>query len=235
MLFGWQPNVVEPGDVVLIWGGSGGLGTQAIQLVAWAGGRPIAVVSDAERGEYCKSLGAIGYIDRREFDHWGIPPHWTDGPGQAKWTASARAFGKKIWEIAGERRNPSIVFEHPGEATIPTSEFVCGDGGMIVICAGTSGYSAMVDLRYHWTRQKRLQGSHGSNDQQAYAYNELVRAGTIDPALGRTLPFDQIGRAHAEMMEGKHGVGNTAILVGASEEGLGSKGDRAPVAAATTP
>jgi hypothetical protein len=25
----------------------------------------------------------------------------------------------------GERRNPTIVFEHPGEATIPTSIFVC--------------------------------------------------------------------------------------------------------------
>ena len=34
----------------------------------------------------------------------------------------------------------------------------------------------MVDLRYHWTRQKRFQGSHGTNDEQARAYTELVAA-----------------------------------------------------------
>ena len=47
----------------------------------------------------------------------------------------------------GERRNPRIVFEHPGEDTVPTSIFVCDNGGMVVICAGTTGYNAVVDLR----------------------------------------------------------------------------------------
>jgi crotonyl-CoA carboxylase/reductase len=32
--------------------------------------------------------------------------------------------------------------------------------GMIVICAGTTGYSVTMDLRYYWMRQKRFQGSH---------------------------------------------------------------------------
>ena len=83
------------------------------------------------------------------------------------------------------------MFEHPGEDTIPTSIFVCDAGGMVVICAGTTGYSAMVDLRYHWVRQKRLQGSHGTNDEQANAYNDLVRAGVIDPCLGQVSGFDR--------------------------------------------
>jgi crotonyl-CoA carboxylase/reductase len=226
MLFGWPPNAVQPGDVVLVWGGSGGLGTQAIQLAKWAGGRPIAVASDAERGAYCESLGAIGWIDRREFTHWGTPPHWTDAEGQARWIAGVRAFGKRIWDIAGERVSPAIVFEHPGEATVPTSVVVCADGGMVVICAGTTGYSAVVDLRYHWSRQKRLQGSHGTNDVQAHAYNDLVREGVIDPALGRTLGFADIPRAHQEMMEGKHGVGNTAVLIGAPGISMGKHEDR---------
>jgi crotonyl-CoA carboxylase/reductase len=223
MLFGWEGNTVQEGDVVLIWGGSGGLGTQAIQLVKHAGGIPVAVVSSAEKGEYCVSLGAKGYIDRTEFDHWGIPPHWTDGPGQKTWTAGARGFGSKIWEIVGERKNPAIVFEHPGEETVPTSIFVCDGGGMVVICAGTTGYSAMVDLRYHWVRQKRLQGSHGTNDKQAYAYNDLVRAGKIDPCMTRVLRFEELGQAHQEMDEGRHGYGNVSILVGAPEPGLGRR------------
>ena len=93
----------------------------------------------------------------------------------------------------------------------------------LVICAGTSGYSATVDLRYHWTRQKRLQGSHGTNDEQAVAYNDLVRAGTIDPVMGRVLGFGDVPRAHAEMGRGEEVFGNPSILVGAARPGLGRR------------
>lgn len=221
MLHGWKGHEVESNDVVLVWGGSGGVGSQAIQIAKIAGAIPIAVVSDAGRGEYCKSLGAAGFIDRSEFTHWGQPPHWTDEAGQKQWTAQARAFGKKIWDILGERRSPRLIVEHPGEDTIPTSIFCCDAGGMVVICAGTTGYSAVVDLRYHWVRQKRLQGSHGTNTEQAIAYNELVRAEKIDPCMGEVRPFDQIGQAHQDMLNGKLAHGNTTILVGAARKALG--------------
>jgi crotonyl-CoA carboxylase/reductase len=67
MLHGWPPNVVNPGDPVLIWGGAGGLGSMAIQIVKAAGGRAVAVVSGDDKVEYCKQLGAVGVIDRRKF------------------------------------------------------------------------------------------------------------------------------------------------------------------------
>ena len=221
MLHGWSGNTLAPDDIVLVWGGSGGLGTQATQLARLAGAVPIAVVSAPERGEYAMRFGAAGWIDRRDFDHWGIPPLVDDIDGQRAWTAGARAFGKRIWDIVGERRDPAIVFEHPGAATIPTSIFVCEPGGMVVICAGTTGYDAMVDLRYHWTRQKRLQGSHGTNDHQAIAYNQLVVSGAIDPVLGRVVGFDEIGRAHSEMSRGIDVAGNITALVGAPTPGGG--------------
>lgn len=225
MLFGWPGNILKEGDVVLVWGGSGGLGTQAIQLAAVHGARAVAVVSDNDRGEYCKQIGAVGYINRREFSHWGIPPHWTDTEGQKAWTAGCRAFGKAIWDVLGERRNPDIVFEHSGELTIPTSIFVCEAGGMVVICAGTTGYSASVDLRYHWVRQKRLQGSHGTNDEQAAAYNQLVIDGMIDPCLGQVYAFEDIGQAHYHMQQGETVFGNRVALVGAPRAGLGRKSE----------
>ena len=106
------------------------------------------------------------------------------------------AFGKAIWEIAGAKVGPKIVFEHPGEATLPTSELVCDTGGMMVICAGTSGYNVTLDLRYHWMRQKRFQGSHLANDDQARAVNELVVAGKIDPRLSRCFAFDELPLAN---------------------------------------
>jgi crotonyl-CoA carboxylase/reductase len=145
MLFGWPPHMLQKDDVVLVWGGSGGLGSQAIQLATHVGARAVAVVSSEERGEYCKQLGAAGYINRTDFDHWGLPPHWDDLTGQGQWLKGVRAFGKKLWEVLGERRNPAIVFEHPGEDTIPTSMFVCEQAGMVVICAGSTG------TRQWWT------------------------------------------------------------------------------------
>jgi crotonyl-CoA carboxylase/reductase len=219
MLAGWPPNTVQPGDPVLIWGGSGGLGSMAIQMVKAMGGRPVAVVSSEEKFEYCRNLGALGLINRKEFDHWGQMPHWTDTEAYNAWMKGARAFGAKFWEALGERKNPRIVFEHPGEDTIPTSIFVADTGGMVVICAGTTGYNAVVDLRYLWMRQKRLQGSHFANDENAAAANDLVIAGKVDPCLSETYTFDQVPDAHQLMYENRHPAGNMAILVGASRTG----------------
>ncbi len=60
----------------------------------------------------------------------------------------------------------------------------------------------MVDLRYHWVRQKRLQGCHGSNDEQARGWWSLLNDGVIDPVVGQVLTFDEIGEAHQEMADG---------------------------------
>lgn len=219
MLCGFPPQVVEPGDVVLVWGGSGGLGCQAIQIARARGARPVAVVSSGDKGEWCKQLGAVGYIDRRQFSHWGTMPDWRDDEAYGEWLKGARAFGKAIWDCVGERTSPRIVFEHPGEETIPTSIFCADNGGMVVICAGTSGYEATVDLRYLWMRQKRLQGSHFANDEQAAALNRMVAGGEVDPCLSRVFAFEDVGTAHQLMHDNQHPRGNMTILVGATHEG----------------
>jgi crotonyl-CoA carboxylase/reductase len=223
MLHGWDGNTVGEGDVVLVWGGSGGVGSQAIQLAKLAGAIPVAVVADSVRGEYCRKLGAAGYIDRTEFSHWGVAPAWDDDAGQAEWTRGARAFGKRIWDILGERRNPSIVIEHPGQSTLATSIFVCERGGMVVICAGTTGYSPVVDLRHLWVPQKRLQGSHGTNDEQARRYNELVISGLVDPCLGEVIGFADIPRAHYDMGRGDNVRGSRVALLGAESAEAGQQ------------
>ena len=219
MLHGWPPNTVTADDVVLVWGASGGLGSFGIQLATLAGARAVAVVSSEERGEYAKRLGAVGSIDRTAFSHWGVPPAW-DSPAWATWFEGAKAFGKAIWEVLGERRNPNIVFEHPGQDTIPTSIFVCERGGMVVICAGTSGYDTMVDVRYLWYLQKRYQGSHLFNDEQAAAFNDLVRDGRVRTTLGHAYEWAEAALAHQLMGEGRLPEGNVAALINAPERGL---------------
>ena len=220
MLAGWAPHTVRRGDVVLIWGGAGGLGCQAIQIARELGGIPVAVVSSDDKVEFCTRLGAKGCINRKQFSHWGMLPHWKDGKAYGEWVKGARAFGAALWEVVGERRSPRIVFEHPGEDTVPTSIFVCDTGGMVVICAGTTGYNATVDLRYLWMRQKRFQGSHFANDEQAGALNALVQAEKVDPCLSETFTFAQIPHVHQLMYENKHPHGNMACLVNAPKAGM---------------
>lgn len=218
MLHRWGEHEIQKDDVVLIWGGAGGLGSMAIQIAKAAGAKPIAVISSDDKIDYCKNLGALGCINRKNFKHWGMLPHWKDTEKYNAWLSGARSFGKAIWDILGEKKSPRIIFEHPGEDTVPTSIFACDTGGMVVICAGTTGYNATMDLRYHWMRQKRFQGSHFANDKECQGLNNLVIEKKVDPCLSRTWEFKETGDAHQLMKENKHPHGNMAIRVNARKK-----------------
>lgn len=222
-LFGFEEHRVRAGDVVLIWGGAGGVGSWAIQLCKHAGALAVAVVSDETRAAFCRQKGAVGVINRTHFTHWGMMPHWSDTQAYAEWMRGARAFGRAIWDAVGAQRNPRLVFEHPGEATLPTSCFVCDAAGMVVICAGTAGYQATLDLRHHWIRQKRLQGTHFANTEQAAIVNQLLMQKKMEPCLSLTLPFEQVGWAHQMLSENRHPPGNMVALVSARTPDLGRR------------
>ncbi len=236
MLHGWPEHKLNAGDVALIWGGAGGLGSMAIQIAKATGAIPVAVVSGEDKIDYCMKLGAKGCINRKNFDHWGMLPHWKDTVGYNNWLKGVRSFGAALWDILGTKASPKVVFEHPGESTMPTSMFVCDTGGMVVICAGTTGYNATVDLRYLWMRQKRVQGSHFANCVQANDMNELAVEGLLDPCMSRCFTYDDLPVAHQLMHDNKHPHGNMAVLIGAPSFGTGKSAD-APVklAKATLP
>src|SRR5215472_6727041 len=59
---------LQAGHRVLIWGAAGGLGVFATQLCALTGADAVGVVSSAEKGALIKQLGAVGHINRSEFD-----------------------------------------------------------------------------------------------------------------------------------------------------------------------
>jgi crotonyl-CoA carboxylase/reductase len=78
----------------------------------------------------------------------------------------------------------------------------------------------MVDVRYLWYLQKRYQGSHLFNDEQATAFNDLVRDGRIRTTLGGVYDYPESGRVHASMERGELPQGNVAVLINAPERGL---------------
>ncbi len=218
MLFGHEPHRLKPGDNVLVWGASGGLGVFGVQLIAAAGANAIGIISDESKRDYVLSLGAKGVINRKEFKCWGQLPK-VNSPEYAEWLKESRKFGKAIWDITG-KKDVDIVFEHPGEATFPVSTLVVKRGGMVVFCAGTTGFNLTFDARYVWMRQKRIQGSHFAHLKQAAAANNFVVDRRVDPCMSEVFPWTKIPLAHTKMWKNQHAPGNMAVLVNATQTGL---------------
>ena len=219
MLFGHHPHELKPGQNVLVWGASGGLGSYAIQLINTAGANAIGVISDEDKRDFVMSLGAKGVLNRKDFNCWGQMPT-VNTPEYKEWFNEVRKFGKAIWDITGKGNNVDMVFEHPGEATFPVSTFVVKRGGMVVICAGTTGYNLTMDARYMWMHQKRLQGSHFANLRQASAANQLMIERRLDPCMSEVFGWDDIPAAHTKMRKNEHKPGNMAVLVQSPKTGL---------------
>jgi crotonyl-CoA reductase len=201
------------GDVILIWGASGGLGSYATQMAIASGATPVCVVSSPAKAEICHRMGAELVIDRAAEGY----RFWRDDVTQdpKEW----RRFGAKIRELTGGD-DPDIVFEHPGRETFGASVFVARRGGTIVTCASTSGFVHEYDNRYLWMSLKRVVGSHFANYREAWEANRLIARGRIHPTLSRTYPLDQTGQAAHDVHRNLH-QGKVGVLCLAPQEGLG--------------
>ncbi|MGC7098562.1 crotonyl-CoA carboxylase/reductase [Amycolatopsis lurida] len=204
---------MKQGDVVLIWGASGGLGSYATQFALNGGAIPVCVVSSPEKAEICRKMGAELVIDRNaegyqfwKNEHEQDPKEW-------------QRFGAKIRELTGGE-DPDIVFEHPGRETFGASVYAARKGGTIVTCASTSGYLHQFDNRYLWMNLKRIIGSHFANYRESYEANRLIAKGLIHPTLSKTYPLAETGQAALDVHRNAH-QGKVGVLCLAPEEGLG--------------
>jgi crotonyl-CoA reductase len=204
---------MKQGDVVLIWGASGGLGSYATQMALGGGGIPVCVVSSEAKAEICRSMGAELVINRSAEEY----RFWTDETTQnpKEW----QRFGKRIRQLTGGD-DPDIVFEHPGRETFGASVFVARRGGTIVTCASTSGYMHSYDNRYLWMHLKRIIGSHFANYREAWEANRLIAKGLVHPTLSRVYPLAQTGQAAYDVHRNTH-QGKVGVLCLAPSEGLG--------------
>jgi crotonyl-CoA reductase len=212
MLVGGNEARMKQGDVVLIWGATGGLGGFAAQLVKNGGGIPVCVVSSPDKVKLLNDVGIEHVIDRKAEGY-----QFFDKDGDADYSEYKR-FGKKIRELVGE--DPDIVFEHPGRATFGASVFVTKKGGTIVTCASTSGFVHEYDNRYLWMNLKNILGSHFANYKEAWEANRLVDKGMVHPILSKTYTLEETAEAAYQVHHNLH-TGKIGILVGAPTEGLG--------------
>jgi crotonyl-CoA carboxylase/reductase len=208
---------LQAGHRVLIWGAAGGLGVFATQLCKITGADAVGVVSSEEKGRLVEQLGAVGHVNRREFEGM-MRRGGEDREAERARFKESRRFAKAVEEILGGA--PDIVFEHVGQATFPTSVLVVKPFGKVVICGATSGYQLDFDVRYLWMRQKQIIGSHFANAWEATKANELIEESKIRPVLWQTMGFEQVAEAHQLLRDNRH-LGKIAILVGATAEGQG--------------
>ncbi|MDQ7909858.1 crotonyl-CoA carboxylase/reductase [Phytohabitans sp. ZYX-F-186] len=202
---------MKQGDVVLIWGASGGLGGYATQLALNGGAIPVCVVSSPDKAELCRRMGAELVIDRSDFTFWKDE--------RTQDTAQWRRFGERVRELTGGE-DPDIVFEHPGRETFGVSVYVAKRGGTIVTCASTSGFLHQYDNRYLWMNLKRIVGSHFANYREAWEANRLVALGRIHPTVSRTYPLERTGQAAYEVHRNAH-QGKVGVRCLAPADGLG--------------
>jgi crotonyl-CoA reductase len=204
---------MKQGDIVLIWGASGGLGSYATQMALNGGATPVCVVSSPEKADIVRSLGAELIIDRNAEGY----RFWSDEntQDQSEW----KRFGQRIRELTGGD-DVDIVFEHPGRETFGASVYVARKGGTIVTCASTSGFMHEYDNRYLWMNLKRIVGSHFANYREAWEANRLIQRGAIHPTLSKTYALADTGQAAYEVHRNMH-QGKVGVLCLAPEEGLG--------------
>ncbi|HEU4947834.1 MAG TPA: crotonyl-CoA carboxylase/reductase [Kribbella sp.] len=204
---------MKQGDVVLIWGASGGLGSYATQFALNGGAIPVCVVSSPEKAEICHAMGADLIIDRYAEGYRFWSDETTQNPKEWK------RLGARIRELTGGD-DPDIVFEHPGRETFGASVYVARRGGTIVTCASTTGYLHEYDNRYLWMNLKRIIGSHFANYREAWEANRLIAKGMIHPTLSKVYRLEDTGQAAYDVHRNLH-QGKVGVLTLAPAEGLG--------------
>jgi crotonyl-CoA reductase len=204
---------IKQGDIVLVWGATGGLGAYAVQLVKNGGGIPVGVVGSEEKARLLRKLGCDVVINREDIgmtgDHAASPEHTIE---------LGKRLGKRIRAVLGE--DPHVVFDYVGAATFGISVFVLRKGGAIVTCGSSTGHHHQYDNRYLWMSLKRIIGSHVANLQEQVECNRLVERGMLVPTLSTVYPLAEVGEATRLVQTNRH-TGKVGVLCLAPRPGLG--------------
>jgi crotonyl-CoA reductase len=207
MLVSPRGTQFKQGDIVLVWGATGGLGSYAVQLIRNGGGLAVGVVNSQEKAEVLERVGCDLVLRR---DELGL-----DGMNEVE---MGKRVGSEIRRYFGE--DPHIVFDYVGRKTFGASVYIVRRGGTVVTCGSSTGYMHQYDNRRLWMSIKRVVGSHGANWQEAWEVGRLIGRGSIVPALSRVFPLEQAGEATREVQLNRH-VGKVGVLCLAEREGLG--------------
>lgn len=177
-----------PGERMLVWGASAGVGTAALQLAAAMGIETIATSRTASKLQVCRELGANHTIDTSDTD-----------------VASA------VRELTGGR-GVEVVFDHLGEVAWQPSLRSLAKGGRYVTCGVTTGANPKASLSRIFWKQLTILGSTMGSHSDFDAMLRFVALTGIRPRVDRTFALDAIRDAHRHL-EAAEQVGKVVLQV----------------------
>jgi NADPH2:quinone reductase len=194
----WDRGALQPGETLLVQGGSSGIGVTAIQMAHALGHRVFATAGTPEKCAACERLGAARAINYKTED-----------------------FVAAVKEANGGR-GVNVILDMVGGDYIPRELDALADDGRLVFIAFLGGAKATVNFASVLLRRLTISGStlrpRPVEFKAAIARQlrdkvwPLVESGKIKPVIHATFPLADAPRAHALMESGAH-VGKIVLTV----------------------
>ncbi len=174
------------GELVLIQGGSGGIGTHAIQVAAALGARVVATAGTPDRLDRCRGLGAELAIDYHDVDDIAI---------------ALRA--------ATDGRGADVILDNMGAAALAANIDRLAPGGRLVVIGMQGGVKAELDLGKLLRKRGSVSATNlrgrptdGPDGKAAIVASvreglwPLIEKGQVAPVVHERLPMADAAAAH---------------------------------------
>lgn len=188
---------LQEGEVVLVHGGAGGVGSAAIDLAVCAGATVIATAGGAEKTAVCRELGAHHVID------------YTDG-----------GFIDAVKQIT-DGRGADVILDPVGGSVFDDSRRCVAFEGRIVVIGFASGEIPQAPANHVLVKNYAVVGMHHGlyRRKDPALVNEvheelcrLAEAGAIKPLVRMRFPFEQAADA-VQALADRKAIGKVVIDV----------------------
>jgi alcohol dehydrogenase len=166
---------IKPGQMVLVMGGTSGVGMAGIQIAKLYNCTVIATAGNKEKMDKCSEIGADYVVNHREADWY-----------------------KKVREIT-HKQGVDVIFEHIGKAVFPQEVGLLKMAGTLVSTGATTGYDSTIDLRYLFFKGTNLLGSTQGTKAELEEVIYWTGKGKIKPLVHTILPFSDMVKGHVMM------------------------------------
>jgi len=194
----FQRGRLQPRELLLVHGGSSGIGTTAIQLAKARGSRVFVTAGSAEKCTACERLGAERAINYRDADFVAVLRELTGGRGVDVILdmVGGDYFARNIDALAVEGRLVEIATLHGVKADVNIQTIM---GRRLTITGSTlrsrpvaEKAAIAAELRQHvWP---------------------LLESGTVKPIVHATFPLREAAEAHRVMESSAH-IGKLLLVV----------------------
>ncbi len=168
-------GALQKGDLVLVLGASGGVGTACVQVAKAYGGTVIACAGSEEKCARLREYGADHAINYASSD-----------------------FSREAWRISG-KKGVDVCINFTGGDTWNPSIRTLKLHGRLLTCGATAGFDARTDIRYLWQRELKICGSNGYTKEDVRRGMIDMADGKIQPPEIRTFPLSELGEAERVM------------------------------------